>query len=80
MLFGILDYLYRKVQLNHVERSSNILQDIQNVYLEDNNNVNIQKPFGRYKRNFFKDNSIILLFHFSLIFMLIIVVLIPIKL
>ena len=79
ILFGILDYLYRKVQLNHVERSSNILQDIQNVYLEDNNNVNIQKPFGRYKRNFFKDNSIILLFHFSLIFMLIIVVFIPIK-
>lgn len=79
VLFGILDYLYRRVQLNHVERSSNILQHIQNTYLDNDNSVDIQKPFGKYKRNLFKDNSIILLFHFSFILMLIILVLIPIQ-
>lgn len=78
ILFGILDYLYRRVQLNHVERSSNILQHIQNTYLSNSHNINIQNPFGKYKRNIFKDNLVILLFHLSLILMLMILVLIPI--
>ena len=79
ILFGILDYLYRRVQLNHVERSNNVLEYIQNTYLENSQTINIQKPFGKYKRNFLKDNSTIFLFHGSVILMLIILVFIPIN-
>lgn len=79
ILFGILDYLYRRVQLNHVERSSNIIEYIQNTYLENSHNINIQIHFGKYKRNFLKNNSIIFLFHGFVILMLIIVIFIPIN-
>ncbi len=77
ILFGILDYLYRRVQLNHVERSTNILEYLQNTYLDNIQNINIQIPFGKYRRNFLKDNSIIFLFHGFVILMLIILIFIP---
>lgn len=52
---------------------------IQNTSLENSQTINIQKPFGKYKRNFLKDNSTIFLFHGSVILMLIILVFIPIN-
>ncbi|MGJ5631180.1 hypothetical protein [Nostoc sp. CALU 1950] len=79
ILFVILDYLYRRVQLNHVERSTNILEYIQNTYLENSQNINIQIPFGKYRKNFIKDNSIIFLFHGFVILMLIILIFIPMQ-
>ena len=71
IFFGILDYMYRKVQLNHVERASKIQKHLQKEYLTDNIEIDIQKPFGRYQKNFLKDNSTILIFHISMMLILI---------
>lgn len=79
LLFGILDYLYRRVQLNHAERSTNILEYLQSNYLDNSQDINIQIPFGKYRTNFLKDNSIIFLFHGFVILMLIILIFIPIQ-
>lgn len=73
IFFTIINFIYRKVQLSHVERAGNIQKYLKIEYLDSIEALrNPLRNFGDYKKNLLKDYSPIFLIYFPLIIILIV--------
>jgi predicted nucleotide-binding protein (sugar kinase/HSP70/actin superfamily) len=69
---SIIDFIYRKVQLLHVQRASTIQKYLKTEYLEKVESSKSLKITSEYKSNFINDYSPLFLLYFPMIIMLIV--------
>jgi hypothetical protein len=69
---SIIDFIYRQVQLLHVEKASTIQKYLKTEYLEKVESSKSLKIAGEYKSNFINDYSPLFLLYFPMIVVLIV--------
>ncbi|BAZ18860.1 hypothetical protein NIES4071_107450 (plasmid) [Calothrix sp. NIES-4071] len=68
---SIIDFIYRKVQLSHVEKASNIYKYLKKEYLEKVESSNNLKIASEYKSNLINDYSPLFMLYFPMLAVLI---------